>query len=659
MPQDKLKLKPSEELVGVSQSLKAATGNKNPYGEVRMAPLQRGYAWSKSNVKAFFNDVFNDTQVEYDEDPNKPGKPGKFYGVLIFIEKPSSASNPNHETDCEIVDGQQRITTIFILASILKDQLEAIKANFDIEINGLQNPAIQDRLRVLAATEFNSALTTLQNFLFLSDGKTARLKTWSHLQHLVDDAVYKPGCHINKQGILKDRDQKKGPTKAFADAIEQLRELVAAKIENSITEFIQANPNSIPEEHFLGQLQFIKKFSKTILENSYTVKLWSDSAQDGNAAFLSLNSKGKALATKDIVKALILSSIPGKNTENTWAAIEKNVVEVDQFLRIFWMQYEGKKLTLEGLAISIGEYLAAENKYAGISNPKHFLDTALKESKVYKGLVQKANHKEITDDDFSQTRLQQLAETAVNYRVLLLKAHSIIDKTKQDQIDLFNNAIRLCSIMSFTFVGKFQYPQAVEDMYFEMAKNSIDLPTLKSELDKLNTTVAESCKELQLKNIKMSTALGILFHLEEATRIHVPQASLKWKTRNESVEHIAPQTSTTDWTKVVGLASKYEDMTADAGNLTILNRRANSGIKQKPWFEPKDPSNKKKSKKAAFAHSTDFIHTMDLSTESSWTDAAITKRSKWIHYALMEITKSSSGYKPQFDKFSVWSANNP
>ena len=659
MPQDKLKLKPSEELVGISKSLKASTGNKDPYGEVRMAPLQRGYAWSKSNVKAFFNDVLSDTEIEYDEDPNKPGKPGKFYGVLIFIEKPSATNNPNHETDCEIVDGQQRITTIFILASILKDQLEAIKANFDIEINALQDPATQGRLRTLAAIEFNSALTMLQNFLFLSDGKTARLKTWSHLQHLVDDAVYKTRCHVDKQGIIKDRDQKKGPTKAFADAIEQLRELLGGKIDNSKAEFIQANPNAIPEEHSLGQLQFIKKFTTVLLENSYTVKLWSDSAQDGNAAFLSLNSKGKALATKDIVKALILSSVPGKNTENVWAQIEKNVGEVDQFLRIFWMLYEGKKLTLEGLAISIGEYLAAENKHAGISNSKHFLEAAFKESKIYQGLVNKASHKEITLDDFSQTRLQQLAETAVNYRVFLLKAYRIIDKTKQEQVDLLNNAIRLCSIMSFTFVGKYQYPQAVEDMYFEMAKNSIDFPTLKSELDQLNTNVYDSCKELQLKNIKISTALGILFHLEEATRIHIPQASLKWKTRNESVEHIAPQTSTSEWQKVVGLSSKYEDMTAEAGNLTILNRKANSGIKQKPWIDPKAPANKRKSKKAAFAHSTDFIHTLDLSNETSWTDAAIAKRSKWIHYALMEISKASSGYKPQFDKFSVWSANNP
>jgi hypothetical protein len=659
MPQDKLKLKPSEELIGISTSLRASTGNKNPFGEVRMAPLQRGYAWTKTNIKAFFSDVFSDTQVQYDTDPSRPGKPGKFYGVLILIEKPSATNNANHESDCEIVDGQQRITTIFLLASILKDHLEAIKAKFDIEIDALQDPAVQERLRTLASSEFNAALTLLQTFLFLSDGKTARLRTWSHLHHLVDDAVYKARCHVDKQGVIKDRDQRRGPTKAFADAIVQLRELVEVKIENSKTDFIQAHPHSIPEEHFLGQLQFIKRFSNVLLENSYTVKLWSDSPQDGNAAFLSLNSKGKALATKDIVKALILSSAPDKSTETTWASIEKNVDDVDQFLRIFWMLYEGKKLTLEGLAISIGEYLAAENKYAGITNTKHFLDSALKASKIYKGLVQKASHKEITQDDFSQTRLQQLAETAVNYRVLLMKAFTLIDKSKQDQVDLFNNAIRLCSIMSFTFVGKFQYPQAVEDMYFEMAKNSTDFKALSSELAKLNTNVYESCKDLQLKSIKISTALGILFHLEEATRIHTPQASLKWKTRNESVEHIAPQTSTTEWAKVVGLASKYDDMTSEAGNLTILNRKANAGIKQKPWIDAKAPSNKKKSKQAAFAQSTDFVHTLDLSAVATWTDASITKRTRWIHYAIMEISKSSGGYKPHFDKFTVWTANNP
>lgn len=659
MAQDKLKLKPSKELVGIATSLRASTGEKNPYGEIRMAPLQRGYEWTKANVGAFFNDVFTDTQIDYDADPNKPGKPGKFYGVVIFIETQSRNNIEGHESDCEIVDGQQRVTTIFILSSILKDNLEFLKEKLATQISGLVDDATKESLKLEAASEYNAAITLLQNFLFLSNGTTPRLRTWNHLQHLVDEAVYAPRCHVSRTGIIKARDQKRGQTKAFADSIEQLRDLTAEKIEGAKQDFIQSHPGSSTEEHLLGQLQFIRKFSSTLLERSYTVKLWSDSPQDGNAAFLSLNSKGKALGTKDIVKALLLSNVPGKATEKSWSDIEKNVGDVDQFLRIFWMLYGGKKLTLEGLAISIGEYLSSESSHIGTTNPKHFLAEAAKKSKNYRALVQNDHHKDLTSDGFTITKLHQLSQTAVNYRVFVLKLIDVLDLTKSDQLDLFVEAIRLCSLMSFTFVGKYQYPQAVEDMYFERATNSVDLTSAKAEIGILHSYVTESCRDLQLKNLKMSTALGILFHLEEATRINTPQASLKWKTMNESVEHVAPQTPKDPWPLVVGLSSKYEDMTAEAGNLTILNRKANSGIKQKPWVEIKDRDNKKKSKQAAFANSTDFIHTLDLASLDSWDDGIINKRSEWIKYALKEISNPANGPKPTFDKFSAWLANNP
>ena len=659
MAQDKLKLKPSQELVGIAKSLKSSTGEKNPYGEVRMAPLQRGYEWTKSNVNAFFTDVFTDTQIVYDEDPNKPGKPGKFYGVVIFIERPSLTKIEGHESDCEIVDGQQRITTIFLLSSILKDHLEDVKGKLNSQINALTDQSTKESLELDASVEYNATIALLQNFLFLADGTTPRLRTWNHLQHLVDEAVYAPRCHVNRTGIIKARDQRRGQTKAFADSIEQLRALTAEKIEGAKQEFIQSHPGSSSEDHLLGQLKFIRKFSSTLLERSYTVKLWSDSPQDGNAAFLSLNSKGKALGTKDIVKALLLSNVPAKATEKSWNEIEKNVGDVDQFLRIFWMLYGGKKLTLEGLAISIGEYLSAESLHIGTTNPKHFLAEAVKTSRNYRDLVQKDKHENLTTDDFTTTKLNQLSQTAVNYRVFVMRLIDILDLTKSDQLDLFVEAIRLCSLMSFTFVGKYQYPQAVEDMYFEMATNCVDFASAKTEISKLHSNVTESCRDLQLKNLKMSTALGILFHLEEATRANTPQASLKWKTMNESVEHVAPQTAKEPWPTVVGLSRKYEDMTAEAGNLTILNRKANSGIKQKPWMEPKDIDNKKKSKRAAFANSTDFIHTLDLASLIAWDDRVINKRSEWIKYALTEIANPANAPKPQFDKFSVWLANNP
>lgn len=655
MAQTKMKLAPLDELIGIADSLKSALGNKNFYDEIRMAPLQRGYEWTKSNVTSFFEDVFNDSETVYET--QGPGKPGKFYGVLIFIEG-SATSNGITETYCEVVDGQQRITTIYILGTVLKDHLQAIKGDFDLQVAALTDAKFRDELQAKANSEFNSAIALLQPFLLKSDNVTPRLKTWGHLQHLVTGALYTPRCHVDNKGIIKARDSK-GQTKAFALAIETLRELTQKKIENSKSDFLQNHPLATSEELLYGQIKFIYHFASCLLEKSFIVKLWSDAPKDGNAAFLSLNSKGKALGTKDIVKALLLSHLPGAQTEANWSTIVSNVGDVDQYLRIFWMLYKHEKLTLDGLAISIGEYLSSPQTNVGQSNAQDMLTKALAFSDRYSSIVQENKNQHFSNDDFTQTRLNQLAQTAVNYRVFLMKAKEIVTIAGSSHEALLDNAVRLCSIMSFTFVGKYQYPQAVEDMYFQLAEDSIDLSTLTVQINKLHDLVYESCKNLQLKSLKISNALGILFHLEEATRVNIPLATLKWKTMNESVEHIAPQTSTPEWLTSVGLTEKYEDMTPKAGNLTILNRKANSGIKQKPWLDPKDPTNPKKSKKTAFANSTDFRHTLDLASLPNWTDELIEKRTEWIHFALLEISNPANGNKPNFDKFSVWLSKNP
>ena len=80
---------------------------------------QRGYRWTKQQVTQLLDDIW-----EFKE--NNPN-PGEFYCLQpIVVQKKDS--------DFEIVDGQQRLTTIRILMTCLKTQLEVIeKEPFEIE----------------------------------------------------------------------------------------------------------------------------------------------------------------------------------------------------------------------------------------------------------------------------------------------------------------------------------------------------------------------------------------------------------------------------------------------------------------------------------------------------------------------------------------------
>lgn len=78
---------------------------------------QRAYAWGKEQLKEFADDFEN--QV--------PGK-GYFFGTILFREVPKDG----HFEIIEIVDGQQRITTLMIYLKLILDCLKA--ANQDVEL---------------------------------------------------------------------------------------------------------------------------------------------------------------------------------------------------------------------------------------------------------------------------------------------------------------------------------------------------------------------------------------------------------------------------------------------------------------------------------------------------------------------------------------------
>jgi uncharacterized protein with ParB-like and HNH nuclease domain len=73
--------------------------------------FQRGYSWETKHVKAFWSDI---------TDPNKPVK--YFMGPIVVLEKPDDGVS-------ELLDGQQRLVTITILFSVIRDA--ANKLAFD------------------------------------------------------------------------------------------------------------------------------------------------------------------------------------------------------------------------------------------------------------------------------------------------------------------------------------------------------------------------------------------------------------------------------------------------------------------------------------------------------------------------------------------------
>jgi uncharacterized protein with ParB-like and HNH nuclease domain len=217
---------------------------------------QREYAWSKQQWDELFDDLLEE------EDPSS----GHFLGTIICINR---TSNANKENVLELVDGQQRMTTLSILmAAIYKflndhnDQLDpdsVVDLNLLVRQLILKNPT---RLRVRPQIQ-NSNYDDYLNVLKVSglDVKAPNVK------------------FLGNRRIMKAYNH-------FSGLIKQ-----------------QAGPKSSVKP----VLQLLKRVKRAIL-----VKLEVESASDAFTLFESLNNRGMQLTPIDIIKNSLLAAADKK-----------------------------------------------------------------------------------------------------------------------------------------------------------------------------------------------------------------------------------------------------------------------------------------------------------------------------------------------------------
>ena len=110
---------------------------------------QRAYTWEKKQIEEFVDDLEN-------QDPDKD----YFLGTILFQDK-GTLDGFDH---IDIVDGQQRITTLIIFMKLLIDQLKQLKTEEDktTEINMLRDTYIKqyEKYKLHVLTDDNDFFRT-------------------------------------------------------------------------------------------------------------------------------------------------------------------------------------------------------------------------------------------------------------------------------------------------------------------------------------------------------------------------------------------------------------------------------------------------------------------------------------------------------------------
>ncbi|WP_312604855.1 DUF262 domain-containing protein [Kosakonia cowanii] len=231
---------------------------------------QRPYSWSIDNAEQLIDDIFKSSQS---------GEKEYFIGSMICISK--------GQNNYEVVDGQQRLTTLSIIVSELK------KA---IPIQGIKDD-LQKRI--------------LPIDVYSDETEEPRL------------IVRKKEYNLYKYYILQDSKNYK-PEKPSDTALV----------------FIS---NSEVIKNYLKQLSIdqLKSLAKYILQNVFIVFVQTDDIASSFRLFNVLNNRGLPLSNADLLKNALFESASMHNKkpeqiESAWSQIEDmvGVSKLDKFLKL-------------------------------------------------------------------------------------------------------------------------------------------------------------------------------------------------------------------------------------------------------------------------------------------------------------------------------------
>ena len=250
---------------------------------------QREYVWKPDDqVEQFMIDIENEFDVDISQQQNS-----YFIGSIIIVK---------NKEKYEVVDGQQRLTTIMICLCAFRDLLRSI----DSDLNPIQKNYLQ----------------SIEELLFDFDMETDRTKTRLELQ-------YHESCdYLDKliQGNVDSVIEKTPSILKMEGAYYKILEHLQMFLSNGIDQ--------------------LTSFAKYFLTKIDLVVIESENLSSALKIFETINQRGAGLNAMDLVKNLLFSQtkeLEFNTIKDIWKDIIKNLQECNEdqnplrFLRYFLM----------------------------------------------------------------------------------------------------------------------------------------------------------------------------------------------------------------------------------------------------------------------------------------------------------------------------------
>lgn len=562
-----------------SLTIKQLFGNTDALYQIPR--YQRPYSWGEEQLEKLWDDLLE----AQENDPNY------FLGSIITAKPEENSSY------LDIVDGQQRLTTLLILLCVIRDLYP------DINQKLLDSdPFAVDANIVKSSIKFNDRFERL------------RLKTHSNHESDFQNLVLKDEATLNRQRpYKKDLRKEEEPKHKFINTACFFTEKLEEIGEESAGEFIN---------YLFNKVKIIRIDCQSV---PFAIKL-----------FQVLNDRGLDLSNSDLIKSFLIGRIHKLYSEDEemkklqenqfmddWKACETVAVDTDESLNELFVVYEyyllgeNPKKSLYDELVKLFEEKDPNETIADFKNfltlyktelynkedPLIYSFRYLRWGMYWRSILLAALHHRYVD-------YTELAKTLQRYYYLNWIAGNTLTKIKQT---------------SFNLIKSIKENKSISNIKEELEKGLQD-----------NNTISRAMENLRGEIYYDSWSKPLLFLLE-----YNQQDSPKYywmNDRNIHIEHILPRAfeKNSDWAAFHGDANIKKRINTGA-NLTLLSgakniAASNNGFNSKiKTYDSTGLHNSSDTKVSSFKITQKIVEDYNHGTYAKeWNNDAIDNRWKWF-----------------------------
>jgi hypothetical protein len=564
--------------------------------------FQRNYSWGEDQIDEFHKDIVLATKFKYDH----------FLGSVILMR----SSTEGNSKVFQVIDGQQRLTTIFMYIAIVRDKVMSLEVQ-EIRPQGEFGTSINVRSKA--------------NDLIYSSEESgdARFKSNSLLRTFIYEHIFR----------------EPSPTRPSMPKSHKYFSLDLRKAYSRISDLLDMELKKYQSDQ--EKLQFLWELVKTFQTRLQILRITTSTYAESFDIFMTLNSRGLALGPSDLVKSLFMkhnaaglsatqTADQNMHISNVWKEITDNIGDgdVDQFLRHYLVAKQPDSVQAKRIYRMIESLVNTED-----GDPKTISLSLLSEINRKSGIYSQLIKPENIEDSFIAENCKMLHPLLDSFRIFML---TILDENASLTLIQRRELAHLCEVISVRWVLTGGNAQELEDHFQKVSllvnTMGVSFETIVETLLSKMPTDSRVQAQFNIDTTKTALVRSVLFRINRIIGDSSEMMILDPKKMH--VEHIAPASMTEEW-KIALFGVTNDDVSAEYsvrveqwGNKTLLDRKINESIGQKGFRDKCDGSS---GGNWGGYRDTPLAITRELVRESSWSYELIKRRNKWLSDCFLKI----------------------